>query len=321
MRLQLRLYLLLGIMLGVLYAVILSVSRFIGFGGFVTYALLAVGMVLLQYLIGPTMVSWMMKVKNVSEAEEPELHQMVSELAMETGIRKPKVGVSEMDMPNAFAYGRTQSDARICVTRGIMRLLNRDQLKAVLGHETTHVKNRDMIFITLLSVLPMLCYYIGYNLIWAGRLGSRDREGGVNPLPIIGTVMLLLYFITNLLVLYGSRIREYYADEGSVKLGNQPYYLATALYKLVQENAKTSKEAIRSVDGVKAFFVNDPSRAASEIRGLSELDTDMSGTISASELTTLKIKAVHLGIGDRLLELFSTHPNMLRRIKRMALLM
>lgn len=321
MRLQLRLYLLLGIMFAVLYAVILMVSRLIGFGGFITYSVLAAGMVLLQYLIGPTMVSWMMKVKNVSEAEEPELHQMVSELAMEIGIKKPKVGVSEMDMPNAFAYGRTQSDARICVTQGIMRLLNREQLKAVLGHEMTHVKNRDMIFITLLSVLPMICYYIGYNLMWTGGLSSGNRRQGANPLPFIGMIMLLLYFVTNLLMLYGSRIREYYADEGSVKLGNPPQHLATALYKLVQGDARTSKETLRRVDGAKAFFINDPSRAAREIRGVRQLDPDMSGAISASALTALKTAEVHLGIGDQLMELFSTHPNMLRRIKHLSLLM
>jgi heat shock protein HtpX len=110
MRPQLRLYLLLGIMLGILYAVIVLVPNLMGIGGFVTYAVLAVGMVAPQYFIGPTMVSWVMKVRNVSEAEEPELHQMVSELAMETGIKKPKVCVSELDISNAFAYGRSQSD-------------------------------------------------------------------------------------------------------------------------------------------------------------------------------------------------------------------
>ncbi len=320
MRLQLRLYILLGIMLGILYAVIVLVSNLMGIGGFVTYAILAVVMVALQYFIGPTMVSWVMKVRNVSEAEEPELHQMVSELARETGIKKPRVCVSEVDLPNAFAYGRSQSDARVCVTRGIMRLLNRDELKAVIGHEMTHVKNRDMVFITLLSVLPMICYYIGYNLMWSGRLSAGGRKQGANLIPMVGAVMLLLYFITNLLVLYGSRIREYYADEGSVKLGNQPHYLATALYKLAQGNTKTSKEAARRVDGVKAFFVNDPSRALYEVRKLREIDTDMSGIIDANKLMALRGKTVRLGIGDNLMEFFGTHPNMLRRIKRLSLL-
>jgi len=265
-----------------------------------------------------------MRVKYVSEKEQPELHRMVSELAREAGVKKPKVGISELAMPNAFAFGRTQSDARVCVTQGIMRLLSRDELRAVLGHEMSHVRHRDMVFITLLSVLPMICYYIAISFMFSGMFGGRGRGGGGqggNPLPLIGLGMLLLYFITNLLVLYGSRIREYYADRGSVRMGNQPHDLATALYKLAYGNARVPKEAFKRVEGVKAFFVNDPSRALTEIRELKAVDTDMSGTIDANELEALRIKAVRLSTGDKLMELFRTHPNMLKRIKRLSLLM
>ena len=133
--------------------------------------------------------------------------------------------------------------------------------------------------------------------------------------------MLILYFITNLLVLYGSRIREYYTDQGSVMLGNQPRYLATALYKLAYGSAKVSKESDKRVEGIKAFFVNDPSRALTEFRELQEVDTDMSGTIDADELEALRIKKVHLSTGDKLMELLRTHPNMLKRIKHLSSLM
>ncbi len=323
MGLQVRLYLLVGLMFGILYAIILGISSLLGAGGFVLYASLAAGLVLLQYLVGPAIVAAVMKIKYVSERQEPELHQMVGELAGGAGIKKPRVCVSELTMPNAFAFGRTQSDARVCVTRGIMRLLSRDELRAVLGHEISHVKNRDMIFITMLSVLPMICYFIAISLLWSGAFGGRSRgsQGGANILPLIGLGMLIIYFITNLLVLYGSRIREYYADRGSVRLGNQPNYLATALYKLAYGNAKVPKEAFKRVEGVKAFFVNDPSRALTEIRELKEVDTDMSGTIDVYELEALRIKKVRLSFGDKLMELFSTHPNMLKRIKHLSSLM
>jgi len=323
MGLQVRLYLLVGLMFGILYAIILGISSLLGAGGFVLYASLAAGLVLLQYLVGPAIVAAVMKIKYVSEREEPELHQMVGELAGGAGIKKPRVCVSELTMPNAFAFGRTQSDARVCVTRGIMRLLSREELRAVLGHEISHVKNRDMVFITMLSVLPMICYFIAISLLWSGAFGGRSRsgQGGANILPLIGLGMLILYFITNLLVLYGSRIREYYADRGSVRLGNQPNYLATALYKLAYGNAKVPKEAFKRVEGVKAFFVNDPSRALTEIRELKEVDTDMSGTIDVYELEALRIKKVRLSFGDKLMELFGTHPNMLKRIKHLSSLM
>jgi len=321
MGLQLRLYLLVGAMLGILYLVILGIAQAVGVGGFAIYAIIAAGLVLLQYLIGPSMVSWTMKVRYVSEREQPELHRMVGELAERAGIPRPRVCVSDLAIPNAFAFGRTRSDARVCVTRGIMNLLSQDELKAVLGHEVSHVKHRDMAIITLLSVLPMICYYVAISFMWSGMFGGRGRTQGGNILPIIGLGMLVLYFITNLLVLYGSRIREYYADQGSVNLGNRPRYLATALYKLAYGNARVPKEAFKRVEGVKAFFVNDPSRALTEVRELRQVDTDMSGTIDAGELEALRTKSVRPGTGDRLMELFSTHPNMLRRIKHLSSLM
>lgn len=323
MSLQLRLYLLLGVMLGILYVVILAVGSAIGVGGFLVYAILAVVMVVVQYLIGPWMVSLMMRVKDVSESQEPELHRMVGELAQEAGIRKPRIGISELEIPNAFAYGRTQSDARVCVTRGIIRLLSKDELRAVLGHEMSHIKHRDMMLITLLSVLPMSCYYIAMSLMWSGMFGgrSRERSQGTNILSLIGIGMLILYFITNLLVLYGSRIREYYADQGSVQLGNPSRHLATALYKLAYGNARAPKQAYKQAEGAKAFFISDPSRALIEVRELRQLDTDMSGTIDANELSALRTKRVRLSAGDKLMELFQTHPNMLKRIKHLSSLM
>lgn len=324
MSLQIRLYLLLGAMLGILYVAVLIIGGLLGMSNFVLYAVLAVGMVLLQYLIGPSMVSWVMKIKYVSEKEQPALHQMVAELARDAGIPKPKVGISDLTVPNAFAFGRTRGDARICVTKGIMNILNKDELRAVLGHEVAHIKNRDMALITILSVLPMILYYVAMSLIWGGMFGGgrdrRDGQGG-NVLPLIGIAMLMLYFITNLLVLYGSRIREYFADRGSVQLRNEPRFLASALYKLTYWNAKAPKQALKQVEGMKAFFINDPSRAWNEIREMRELDTDMSGTISSTELAVLRSKRLRLTFGDKMMEVFQTHPNMLKRIKHLSGLM
>jgi len=135
---------------------------------------------------------------------------------------------------------------------------------------------------------------------------------------IVGLVAFLFYFLTNMLVLYASRIREYFADKGSIELGNPPSRLASALYKLVYGSARLPKEAIKDVEGMKAFFANDPSRALSALKDLRALDLDKSGTISDSELALLQSKTIHLGFGDRMMELLSTHPNMLKRIKRLS---
>ncbi len=322
MGLQLRLLMLLGLMFAILYGVIVVVGSLIGQGSLIVYVVIAVVMVGIQYLIGPSMVGWAMKVKWVSEQEQPDLHRMVAELAQSAGLRKPKVGVSQLNIPNAFAYGRTQGDARICVTEPLLRSMNRDEVKAVLGHEMSHIKHRDMALLTLLSILPMIIYYIATSLMWSGMFGggNRNREGGASPLPLIGIGLLVLYFFVNLLVLYASRIREYYADMGSVRLGSEPRHLANALYKLVLGSARASKETLRSTEGVKAFFVNDPGHALNEIRDLKEIDANLSGAIDQTELLTLRDKKIRLGLGEKMIELFTTHPNMLKRIKHLSTL-
>ena len=119
-------------------------------------------------------------------------------------------------------------------------------------------------------------------------------------------------------MLYASRIREYFADRGSVLLGNAPSAMASALYKLVYGSARMNKEMVRDVEGLKAFFLNDPSRAMNEIRELSHIDLDRSGTIDPDELQFLYSKKIQLSFSDRLLEILSTHPNMLMRIKKLS---
>ena len=319
MWLQTRMYLLVAAMFGILYGVITGVGTWMGAGSAVLYIILAFVFLGIQYAISPFMVSWSMRIKWVSEKEQPELHRMVAELAREARLPKPKVGVSPMAMPNAFAFGRTWRDGRVCVTQGILKILSRDELKAVIGHELSHIKHRDMIIITLLSAVPLMLYWVAFTMMWGGALGGR-RQGG-NYAVLIGLGAFILYFITNLLVLYGSRIREYYADMGSVKLGNMPHHLATALYKLVYGNARfRGREELKQVEGVKAFFLNDPSRAWREVKELSQIDRDMSGTIDYDELMDLRQKEVRLSTSEKLMEFFTTHPNMLKRIKHLSTL-
>jgi len=315
MWLQVRLYLLLGLMFGILYALIVGVSAAFGISHFAYYAILSFVLVGIQYLIGPAIVGWAMKVKYVSEQEAPGLHKVVAELARAAGIPKPRVGISRLPFPNAFAFGRFQGDGRVCVTEGILRLLSKDELRAVLGHEIAHIKHRDMMLITIISVIPMICWYVAWGLMWAR---SDNRSSGYAAL--IGLGAFALYFITNLLVLYGSRIREYYADLDSVRIGNAPHHLATALYKLVYGSARMPKGALKQAEGLKAFFVNDPSRAWNEIKELQQIDLDMSGTIDSSELMALRAKSVRIGTADKLMEVFSTHPNMLKRIQHLSTL-
>jgi len=314
--LRIKMYLLLIVLFAIVYAIVSMISYALGITNFYFYLILSLLMMFIQYMVGPKLVEWMMQVRYVSEAEYPHLHKMVEELAQKAKIPKPKVGISMIAIPNAFAFGRSLADGRVCVTRGIMQLLSEEELKAVLGHEISHIKNRDMLTITLLSVIPILLYRLAWHLMWFGGGRRRDERGPSTAL--IGLVAFLFYFITNLLVLYASRIREYFADRGSVLLGNKPNFLASALYKLVYGSARLDREDFRQVEGVKAFFLNDPTRALNEIKELSQLDLDRSGTIDPDELEALQNKKIKLGFADKLLELLSTHPNMLKRIKQLS---
>jgi len=312
MWLRMRLWFLFAAMFAIVYAMLVVAAAAIGLHNFSFYIFLAVGMLGFQYMIGPKIVELSMRIRYVDESAAPDLHRMVDELAQAAGIPKPRIGVARVSMPNAFAFGRGVRDGRVCVTEGIMRLLTAEELRAVLGHEIAHLKNRDVLTIMMLSIVPMVLWYLAWNLMFSRR--SRD---GTN-LALVGLGAFLLYFITNLLVLYGSRIREYYADRGSVKLGNKPHALASALYKLVYGSARASKESLKQVEGCKAFFASDPSRARSEFSQLKEIDQDLDGTIDADEIAALRSKRPVISTTDKMMELLSTHPNMLKRIKRLS---
>ncbi|OGW76697.1 MAG: peptidase [Omnitrophica bacterium RIFCSPHIGHO2_02_FULL_46_20] len=312
--LKLRMYILVAVLFAIVYAMVSIISYKLGVTNFYFYLALSFVLMFIQYMVGPKLVEWSMSVTYIKEGEYPELRQMVEKLAMKANIPAPRIGIAHITIPNAFAFGRSIKDGRICVTQGIMSLLNKDELQAVLGHEMTHLKNRDVLTITLLSVIPMILYRIAWQFLFFG--GRRDKSQGSAAL--VGLVAFIFYFVTNLLVLYASRIREHFADKGSVDLGNNPSSLATALYKLVYGSARIPKDELKTAEGMKAFFVNDPSRALTELRDLRELDLDRSGTISSNELDALQRRAVKLNFGDKVMEIFSTHPNMLKRIKRLS---
>jgi heat shock protein HtpX len=259
-----------------------------------------------------------MRVRYVTEQEQPELHRMVTELAMKAGIPKPRVGISEVPIPNAFAFGTSKKTARVCVTRSLMKMLTRDELEAVLGHELSHIKHSDMVVITALSVIPMICYFIYFSFFWSGLFGGgRNREGGL-PMMAIAVIAFVMYFISNLIVLYASRVREYYADAGSVELTNKPHELASALYKMIYGSAGLKQEKVKKEFGsMRAFFAADPMTARNDLKDLRAADLDRNGKIDEYELRVFAENA-SVSRTDRAMELFSTHPNPVSRVKKLG---
>lgn len=311
--LHLRMWVLITLLFGIIYAILTIIgTQFMHFQGFYFYLALSLVMMFIQYLVGPKILEWSMRIKYIRRQDYPRLFQIVESLAQRANIPMPRVCIAQINIPNAFAFGRGLKDGRVCVTEGILSLLDENELKAVLGHELSHLKNRDVLTITLLSVIPVIMYRIAWQFLFFGRRRSSDRGSNT---ALIGLAALLFYFITNLLVLYASRIREYFADRGSVELGNKPAALASSLYKLVYGSARIDRETLKESEGLKAFFLNDPSQSLKEIRQLKQLDLDSNNMIDSSELELLRNKEVRLGFADKVLELLSTHPNMLKRIK------
>ena len=151
-----KLSLVLIVLFGIIYLVVTLFMSAMGVTSFALYIILAFIIMGIQYMVGPKIVEWTMRVKYIKRNDYPEVFDMVEALAKKAKIPTPKIGISFINVPNAFAFGRSLKDGRVCVTKGILNLLDKEELKAVLGHELSHLKNRDVLFITLLSVVPLI---------------------------------------------------------------------------------------------------------------------------------------------------------------------
>ncbi len=250
-----------------------------------TWMIVIVGVMLLaQYYFSDRIVLLSTGAREVSPEAAPELHAIVSRLAAQAGVPKPKVAVVPTPAPNAFATGRSPGHAVVAVTQGLLDRLNPQEIEAVLAHEMSHVRNHDMAVMTLATFFATLASYLmQYLFFFGGGFGGgsgRDRENRGGSMALVYIVSLLVWLVSFILIRALSRYREYAADRGSAYLTEAPANLRSALIKISNTARSTRQPALGQSDAVNAFLI---------------------------------VPSLH-GLGESLGELLSTHPSLKHRL-------
>src|SRR3954467_8542824 len=230
-------------------------------GGLVVMAALLAAMVLGQLSPTERLALRAMHARVVSAQDAAGLHARVERLAIQADVPMPRVAISDIPAPNAFAMGRSPKHATVCVTSGLLQLLERNELEAVLAHEVGHIRNRDVALMTMASFFASLAAMVGQVAAFGG-LGGRDRDSGPG-LAVILLVSVVVYFFSYFLMLALSRYREFAADRSAALFTGRPSALASALRRL--ESAPQGD--LREVASMQALFIV-PARSASTISRL-----------------------------------------------------
>ncbi len=250
--------------------------------------IIAGGFLFFQYFFSDRIALFSMHAREVSPREAPVLHGVVDRLCALADMPKPRVAIADSDIPNAFATGRNQKAAVLCVTTGIMRRLEEPELEAVLSHELSHVAHRDVAVMTIASFLGLLAGFVVRSAIYAGAWGgfgrrndNNDNTGAVILLVVVASAVV--YALSFLLTRALSRYRELSADRSAAILTGRPSTLASALVKVSSEIARIPTRDLRAAEPLNAFFF-----------------------------------APALSPGFSLSSLFSTHPSLQRRLDQLA---
>jgi heat shock protein HtpX len=264
-------------LLGLLYVVFAGVLFAAGAGVGIMVVVLAV-LALSQLFLSDKLALASMGAKEVSPQEAPGLHAMIERLCIQADLPKPKIAVADTDVPNAFAIGRSQKSATVCATTGIMRTLSPAELEGVMAHELTHVKNRDVLIMTVASFFASVASMIMQFAFFFG--GGDDEDGGL-PFIVVLLSSALVYVISFFLMMALSRYREFAADRGAALTTGRPSALASALMTISGAMQQVPAQDLREAERMNAFFI------------------------------------VPASVKNSVMTLFATHPPMEKRIERL----
>jgi heat shock protein HtpX len=290
---------------GLLFALLAGLGFYFDLGIY-TIVGLAVVFGLFQWAIGPVIVRWSTNMSPLNKDEFPWIEETIYEICIKNRVKIPKITIANTSMPNAFVFGRSNKSATLTLTRGLLNTLSKDEAKGVIAHEIGHIKHNDMVVMTIISVIPTIAYFIAMSTMFGGR--SRN-QGGASVL--IGIGAFAVYFITNLLILYFSRLREFYADNFA---GRQvkPSIFANALAKITYGLSLQKREVKSST--LRSFYAVDPVASSYEVSKFASYYKDQH--ISEEEVQKAmdwERKSSFSKFG----EIFRTHPLTYKRIEKL----
>lgn len=261
-----------GLTFRMTFTMLMLVLVYIAFMGLLFWAgipwffilIVAVGMSVFQYFMSDKLVLATTGAKVVTAEQEPRLHAMIERLAAMADMPKPKkIAIMDTHVPNAFATGRNPKNAVVAVTTGLMNRLNEQEIEAVLSHELTHVRNRDVMVLTWASIIVIMSGYLLQMLFWMslfggfGRGGGDRRDAGQAAMVMIAVYVgtIVIYFVSQILIMTLSRYREYAADRGGAMITGAPMQLASALAKISNDMYRIPEKDLRRVEHANAFFI------------------------------------------------------------------
>ncbi len=280
-------------LLGLVYAVLIGVLFASGLNG-VTILIIAGAFFLFQFFASDRLALHAMGAREVSPQEAPQLHALVERLCVQANLPKPRVAVADQRQPNAFAIGRSPKTATVCATTGLMDLLSPAELEGVIGHELTHVANRDVMVMTIASFFATVASYIvQFGFFFGGGFGGgyNDNDDDGPSMMVVILVSVVVYAVSFLLLQALSRYREFAADRGSAVLTGRPSALSSALMRISGNMQRIPQQDLRSVEGMAALYIFPPSVRGSisnlfsthpplerRIAALSRLEAQLQGT-------------------------------------------
>lgn len=246
-------------LLALLYIIFIAVLARLGLG-FVPIMFISAAFILAQWFFSDKIVLWSAGAKIVSREQYPSLHSMIERIVSRNNMPKPKIAVAQSRMPNAFATGKGPRSSVVAVTTGILEILDDDEMEGVLAHELTHIRNRDVMVITLASLFSTIAFqimqfgYMGSFYNYGYGYGDRDRNNG-GAIIIIILISFITWLASFFIIRAISRYREYAADRGSAQMTGKPVKLANALRKISGTMNQVPDKDLRQVEGLNAFFI------------------------------------------------------------------